>query len=776
MNCKDSALQLVALGYSVIPIRLDGSKRPAISWKRYQKQPATEQEVEGWFSADPAPGIGVVCGAVSGNLVVIDFDHDGPETFASWWANVTSKLPGIERQIAVVATPRPGRQVWVRLPSEPEGSQVLAWTDPRAVEGTPEPSPQVLIETRGSGGYVVAVGSAGSVHPTGRPYSWIHGSAELEPISAEQWQVFRDTARSLTKYQPEHVLRPAGQRYTGIPRPGDIYNQEADVRELLTKHGWQLNRQTGDSEHWTRPGKPISEGSSATLGAIQTDDGRPCLYVFSSNAKPFQAGQTYDPFGCFALLEHGGDYSRAAAAVRILFAQQVETAQRSWAEANEQPAELGYEAFPIQNIPTVVREYVSEQAEAIGADVAFVVVPMLSVLAGLIGQTRQLTIKRSWTEPAIIWTAVVSGVSTGKTPGWQAATAPAQRIEQLLNDQRQAEKREFKRQLREYLQSDKSGPKPIEQPFSKQLTIDDSSMEALFAIHNDNWRGLLLAVDELAGWLQSFNQYRKGGDVERWLSIYNGKPLQVNRKTDNYRLYLPSTAVSVCGGIQPDIARNTLYSERFVANGLSARVLTCRPPANVLRWTDQEPSRAKEQAMFALAEQLYSLTGEQYETDRYRSRYLSLTEPAKKRLQRFMNETADYAETLEPALQGSWLKLRPMAARIALVFSVVDQLTSSPSGAADQPVDLSAIEAGIALVGWFGRELERNYRSNDQAGADTLQSHLAWIRTKHPDGVDARQLQIGRRSIESSDQARAVLQELVAAGLGRLDGGVFVPQ
>ena len=61
-------------GISVIPIRSDGSKRPALaSWKAYQQTPATDDDIDGWFESS-GNGIGWVCGRVSGDLEVLDFD------------------------------------------------------------------------------------------------------------------------------------------------------------------------------------------------------------------------------------------------------------------------------------------------------------------------------------------------------------------------------------------------------------------------------------------------------------------------------------------------------------------------------------------------------------------------------------------------------------------------------------------------------------------------------------------------------------------------------
>ena len=402
------------------------------------------------------------------------------------------------------------------------------------------------------------------------------------------------------------------------------------------------------------------------------------------------------------------------------------------------------------------------------------------LLAGLIGQTRQLPIKRNWTEPAVLWAVTVAHVSTGKTPGWLAATQPARQIETRLNDVRRDHQQHYEQQLREYKAAKEAGQqasKPERPEFHTQLTMDDATMETLLDIHGRNWRGLLLTADELAGWLRSFDQYRqgKGRDVENWLSIYNSGHAQVNRKTDNYRVYLPTTAISICGTIQPDVAGVTLYSERFVANGFSARVLSARPPATTVRWSDAEVDAQTDAAMFQLADRLFSLEGERYAPGRYRAVYLPFTDEARQRYRQYMNDTADHADSLDGPLRPAWLKLRPAAARFALVFSVVRQMVQYPDGQAMQPVDIGSTQAGIDLAWWFGNEISRNYLTFLRETPGSLESHLAWIRQKHPQDITARQLLTGRRAIRTAEQARHVLQQLVEAGYGEWQDKLFIP-
>ena len=68
-------------------------------------------------------------------------------------------------------------------------------------------------------------------------------------------------------------------------------------------------------------------------------------------------------------------------------------------------------------------------------------------------------------------------------------------------------------------------------PKARQFRVQDITMEAITKILGETKRGIFVFVDELKGWISSFNKYRNGGgDLEQWLSLYNGVPITVNRK------------------------------------------------------------------------------------------------------------------------------------------------------------------------------------------------------------------------------------------------------
>jgi hypothetical protein len=97
------ALEYRDLGLAVIPAI---GKRPAVSWKDFQRTAPTESHLRRWFGDDDQPAIAVLNGEPSGGLVCRDFDD--MHAYDRW----AKKYPEHARQLPTAATPRPGRHVY----------------------------------------------------------------------------------------------------------------------------------------------------------------------------------------------------------------------------------------------------------------------------------------------------------------------------------------------------------------------------------------------------------------------------------------------------------------------------------------------------------------------------------------------------------------------------------------------------------------------------------------------------------------------------------------
>jgi len=307
-NVLTAAQQLCIGNLSVIPIHADGTKAPLVSWKDYQARCPTHDELTRWFGPGHV-GLAVIAGQVSGNLEVLDFD--APEVFGPWAAMVQALCPGLLRQLPLVQTPTDGRHVYYRCP-QIAGNQKLA-VCPQA-NGRPE----VLIETRGEGGYVIAPPSPADCHPLNRPYVLLEGDlAAMPTITPEERMLLLNAARAFNTYvKPECIVSDRTSSrlsHASGERPGDVFNARAEWPAILQPHGWSCVGQHGEVTLWKRPCKR-ERGISATTNYA----GSNLLYVFSTNAWPFEPETAYSKFAAYALLEHGGGFAAAAKALSHL--------------------------------------------------------------------------------------------------------------------------------------------------------------------------------------------------------------------------------------------------------------------------------------------------------------------------------------------------------------------------------------------------------------------------------------------------------------------------
>ena len=320
----EHALAHLNAGLAIVPIRPDGQKRPSIPWKTYQDTLPSVEEVTHWFTTHDTDGLGAITGAGSGNLEMLEVEgravHLTTELSELMADNGLGEVWARINAGWVEVSPSGGIHWHYRISDGPaRGNTKLARRPATAAELDVNPGEKikVLVETRGQGGFTVLAPSAGRTHATGKPWTLIAGSPTTCPTitSAERDQLYA-IAAILDEMPVEDVLPPTTTFGTDTERgtrPGDDYNKRATWDQILTPRGWSKARKIGDGYGWTRPGKSISEGISATTGT--SADGADRLYVFSSSTE-FDPEKPYSKFAAYVHLEHGGDYSAAAKALR----------------------------------------------------------------------------------------------------------------------------------------------------------------------------------------------------------------------------------------------------------------------------------------------------------------------------------------------------------------------------------------------------------------------------------------------------------------------------
>ena len=72
------------------------------------------------------------------------------------------------------------------------------------------------------------------------------------------------------------------------------------------------------------------------------------------------------------------------------------------------PAAIPYRPFPTHALPGVLRRFVEQAAAVLGCDAACIALPALAAYTARIGATCELQLKPGWSEPCVLWTAVVA--------------------------------------------------------------------------------------------------------------------------------------------------------------------------------------------------------------------------------------------------------------------------------------------------------------------------------------------------------------------------------
>lgn len=432
-----------------------------------------------------------------------------------------------------------------------------------------------------------------------------------------------------------------------------------------------------------------------------------------------------------------------------------------------------YVPFPTDALPEPLRSFVVESCKSIGCDAAFVALPLLAVCAAAIGNACRIRLKQGWTEPSIIWAANLGDSGSKKSPAFDAAMETVKAMQaKFFQEHRQAldnyerEKVEYEKGLAKWRKEQGGDPpeKPQE-PVARRLYCADTTVEALAPILQENWRGVLLSRDELAGWLRSFNQYKqgKGADTAHWLEMHGGRSMIVDRKSGPKKItYVPMASVSIAGGIQPQTLKRCLNREHF-EDGLAARVLLAFPPRTVKQWNDVELSMELQAALGLVLQRLYDLKPARRPDGEPSPVLIDMTPKAKLAWIKFYNKHAAEQVDLSGDLSAAWSKLEAYAARFALITQLVRQANDEP-GVGDL-VDEASVAVAVELTRWFAQEAKRIYSILSESEDEEGVRQRAEMIERRGGCVTVRDWQRAR-GLDTASEAEEELEELVQEGLG----------
>jgi hypothetical protein len=222
--------------------------------------------------------------------------------------------------------------------------------------------------------------------------------------------------------------------------------------------------------------------------------------------------------------------------------------------------------LPIEGMPEFIQDFINEYCRDFIAGSV--------IISTALGIGNKLELVGKYKNVPVLWLNFIGNVSSGKTHPLSECLSyftkrDCESIQKYNEDLRvfNAEKEKPK---------EEQDLKIIEQELKCfQFILNDATPEASALAHSINNRGLCFYRDELKGWLDDFNKYKKSGEQSNMLSSWYQLPMTYNRKSSGI-LNIPKPCIFVAGGMQIDLL-SSLAKDSRAENGFLSRFCNVFP-------------------------------------------------------------------------------------------------------------------------------------------------------------------------------------------------------
>ncbi|WP_309382028.1 DUF3987 domain-containing protein [Cerasicoccus frondis] len=663
-----------------------------------------------WWNNEPQANIGLACGKVSG-FFVLDVDGEQGSRSLTALESEIGPLPETLEQ----TTGTGGRHLLFKYP---EGRKVG-----NRIGFRPK------LDIRADGGYIVM---APSIHPdTKQAYRWPYG--ENTPLAEAPVKLLDIIAPKPKRIAPwEQPPKPKRSDFTPS---GDKIKDRA--RLYLQECEPAVQGQGGhDKLLWAARslviGFELDDGTALTLlwgeynpRCVPAWDRSDPKDVRDFERKVIQARET----GCLKprgwLLDEydlrDGDAALAAlgrqSAENLLQAAYTIQDESVAPTSEEGEFNFEYQPFPIELLPDPIHQYAVELAKSMVVDVSAIGLPLLCVAGGAMGNAWAIQLKKGWIERPCIWVGLVAPSGSNKSAPLRELLAPLEEAVPLGDID-----------------------KPMLNP-QNPMVVRDATMEAVVQRLQESKRGLFSFRDELAGWLGSFNQYKKGGgDEAAWLEFWGGGTYRVDRKTQDQPTIIHNALVSVLGGIQPKVMARLLTPEQF-DSGFVPRTLVACPPTRRSYWSEDEVSEESKLVWRDTVQWLKSRPFAQLDTNTgiYSPNVIELKGNAKQAFIAYVNENGEEMESAKDTPRAFMSKSTTAAARLALIHCGLSANFSGKQMPSEIP--LESMQAGVAWARWSLREQLRVFGFAKTQTKDDMINDILQAVESYGGKVTSRKLQ-----------------------------------
>lgn len=509
-----AALQYAALGYKVLPIK-PRAKNPLTT---HGCNDATNDTatITSWWQQWPDANVGIACEG----LFVIDVDPlaDGGDN--PWLQTEPGQKLG-KSGCPMAITPRGGLHFYCCAPAgvtlKPGTSQIAANVDHRTTGGS----------------YVVA---APSVGVSGNDY---------------RWETLLDCPPDQLPLPPDSIVELLGKQ-----------NKTAQKHRTRTKAPKAQERNS------------IPEGQrNGTLASLAGTMRRTGM----STSEILAALHETNRVRCSPPLDDH-EVETIANSVGRYPAHDADSDPESfdWADPQCLPDVLpAVMPFDLELLPAVFRPWIADIAERLQCPPDYPAVAAMIGLSSIIGRKVGIRPKcqDDWLVVPNLWGMVIGRPSLMKTPALQEPLKPIKRLEtealkvfraaeyEFLASEAvaQAKAKVTKQGITEAVRKGENALKlamnlvqdAAVSPTRRRKIVNDSTVEKLGELLNENPNGLLLYRDELVGLLKSLDKEGQEGARSFYLESWNGNGRYTYDRIGRGTLDIEAAIVSIIGAIQP---------------------------------------------------------------------------------------------------------------------------------------------------------------------------------------------------------------------------------
>src|SRR5713226_1916186 len=232
--------------------------------------------------------------------------------------------------------------------------------------------------------------------------------------------------------------------------------------------------------------------------------------------------------------------------------------------------------FSLALLPAALAPWVADIADRVQCPPDFVAVGVMVAAAGVIGRQIAIRPKRQddWAVVPTLWGLAVGAPGSMKSPALAEALRPLRRLitdaqaryeehrlaQRIRAAEQKARRHDLARRVRDAVANEEPTEdlrEPVEAarrdplPVEPRYLVNDTTVEKLGELLNQNPNGLLLFRDELSGFLHTMD--RPGHENARafYCEAWNGTGAYTYDRIGRGTLRIEAACVSVLGGIQP---------------------------------------------------------------------------------------------------------------------------------------------------------------------------------------------------------------------------------